>query len=428
MPSVPERAGFNLSVALTMLDVLHDLQMERGAGVVSVSELFALMQKQIPSLQREELDFCIDTLKTRRDIHYAEHFPNGDFKPQVSFNTTDLIRSLDGFEQIALTDNAQLLLRVGTLKDEWLFNDVEAERLVKAIEREQYDRIHDFCRSLNADIAQQNNELIKILDHPSASSLREKLIQDGEKIEQSLALAKENIHEAINLISSEITIESFNQWKKKNEAKFNWGNVLSELESVLQCIEAYSRNFIKFLDTLQQVRPASIQRIDFLKVMDGIASGTIANSEQILNSKLLSWLPYGIDVSVFHPAFLIGEVDFRQDESAKAIAPVFTLDKSGEKNTGRLWDFLNRNRSVLLERLKASPLRFSELIQMEGFELLENETPSDFFGIYTVPEHLPGENSNLRIVVGLTHETFNTEHDELLISGSDPVLVLEEKT
>jgi len=424
-PAVPERAGYNLSVALAVLEVLHDLQMERGAGVVSVSEVFELLSSTIPSLQRDELDFCLDTLKTRRDIHYAEHTPDGEIKPRVTFNTTDLIRVVDGYDQVSLTDNAQLLLRIGGLKDEWLFNDVEAERLVKAIEREQYDRIHDFCRGLNADIAQQNSELLKILDHPSTNALRDKLVHDGAKIEQSLSLAKINVNEAIGLLSSELVIDSFNKWRHRENAKFSWSNVLSELESVLQCLEAYSRNFVKFLDTLQQARPSPVQRIDFLLAINHISSGILSEPEMTLNALLSRVLPHGIDADIFHPGFLVGEVDFRINENVTVVPAVFSLDKTGTKNTGRLWDFLNRNRAVLMDRLKQSPLRFSELVEMTGFDLLEDETPSDFFGIYTVSDHLSGE-ASARIVVGFTREKFKTEHDGVVVSGSDPVLVLEE--
>lgn len=64
------------------------------------------------------------------------------------------------------------------------------------------------------------------------------------------------------------------------------------------------------------------------------------------------------------------------------------------------------------------------MISDVGFLLEADETPADFFGVYSAPEHLDGE--GFRIVVGITGETFDTRIVGLHFSGSDPLMFLTE--
>ena len=64
------------------------------------------------------------------------------------------------------------------------------------------------------------------------------------------------------------------------------------------------------------------------------------------------------------------------------------------------------------------------MITETGFVLEPGESPTDFFGIYTAPEHLDGE--GFRLCVGTTGNVFNTRISGIRFSGSDPLMFLME--
>jgi hypothetical protein len=69
-------------------------------------------------------------------------------------------------------------------------------------------------------------------------------------------------------------------------------------------------------------------------------------------------------------------------------------------------------------------MSFSEMIAETGFLLELGESPADFFGIYTAPEHLDGE--GIRLCVGTTGNVFNARIAGIRFSGSDPLMFLVE--
>jgi hypothetical protein len=65
------------------------------------------------------------------------------------------------------------------------------------------------------------------------------------------------------------------------------------------------------------------------------------------------------------------------------------------------------------------------MISNVGFSLEADETPADFFGVYSAPDHLDGE--GFRIVVGVTGKTFDTHIAGQRFAGSDPLMFLTEE-
>ena len=111
------------------------------------------------------------------------------------------------------------------------------------------------------------------------------------------------------------------------------------------------------------------------------------------------------------------------DEGEKHVpVSTFNLEPDRVASHSRLMDFILRNRAMVIDRLKARPTTFSEMISEVSFSLEADETPADFFGVYSAPEHLDGE--GFRIVVGITGDTFDTRIAGLHFSGSDPMMFL----
>lgn len=425
VPDIPDKAGYFLALALMMLDCLREIELERGAGAVPFSILSGMIRKRVTDACDEDIEYCIANLKKEREIHYGIEGDGGRISIGRTWDTTPLVHVVEGFSQIQLTENARLLMRVSSLRESWLYSDLDADRLNKAIERGQFGDIPNFCRAMTLDLATKNKQLSSALERPSLSDLRDLLLREGSSISDSLTKATETIKIAIELIFDERTRKAFSIWADRERPAFSLGNLQSELELVLQNVEALSRRFVTFLDTAQKVRQQGAERIRFIEIADHLVRNAHSNESSRLEAFLHRILSAGSNHSHFDPGMLVGAVDFREKEEIPAAA-AFTVDPNETSSHSRFRRFIMRNRDRIVERLKQGPVLLSEVMTMDGYDLLPEESILDLFGAYSAPDAL--EDDTTTILVGFGATLFELEHNGSLITGNDPIMVMEEKS
>jgi hypothetical protein len=431
VPDVPERAGFNLFLAMSIIESLHEIEMERGPGAVPVCDLANRLKQCIPDVSLTDIEYCIANLKKSREIHYRTRNEDGVIVDGRTWDTTPLLDAQDGFSQVQLTENARLLLRVTSLRESWLYSDVDADRLVKVIERGQFQDISGFCRSMTLDLAAKSKQLSGALERPSLSELRSLLISEGQGIASSLSDAKASITKALDLVYRDETSAAFEQWLGTASGAVMYrdgitlGNLQTDLHLVLQNVEALSRRFLEFIDQAQKVRNEGIEPIRFLDIADKlIRTGSEENIERV-ESLFAEFMPWGQNRRMFQPSMLIGEADLSAANKDEPEAMhTFALDTSAATPNSRFADFLARNKDVVLNRLSLGPASFSEIIELGGFTLEPDDSLLDFFGVYTKPGLI--EADEFSIVVGIAADTIHFSHSGYDIASNDPVMYLEQ--
>ncbi len=429
VPVIPDNAGYLLSIALMVMECLHAIELERGLGMTPIGNVYANVRERLQLATNEEIQYCIDTLSTGREIQYSIQNETGDFDVARTWDSTPLLNVAEGFQQVQLSENGRLLLRVSSLKDSWLYSDLDAEKLVKAIERGQFKDIPKFCREMTLDLATKNKKISVLLEHPSVSDLREMLIAEGQNISQSLLSAIETIKKAITLIYDERTKLAFNSLSEKDKPPFELSNLRSDLHYVQSNVESVSRNFLKFLSKGQDVRTQGAERIKFLEISDYLVLEPPTSLDEIQDAILSNMLPFKSEIGFFEPSMLIGEVSFRLESPLVDISTEFTIDPIEKSKKSTFTSFLEKNRAILLTRLKEGPMLFSEVLQLSDLALDENESAVDFFGVYATPSLLDADNDNdnENIAVGINNETTVIVHGESVLICSDPIMFIEDK-
>jgi hypothetical protein len=426
VPTIPENAGYLLSIALVILDCLHDLELENGVGMVPIGTLNAMVKERISDVADDEIQYCIDTMAKGRELQYLSKNDNDTFDLARTWDSTPLLNVADGFMQLQLSENGRLLLRVSSLKDSWLYSDLDAEKLVKAIERGQFKDVPKFCREMTLDLATKNKKISNLLEQPSISELREMLINEGDAISASLNSAIDTIKNAIALIYDERTRLSFDSLPERDKPSFDLVNLFADLRYVLSNVESVSRNFIKFLGKAQDVKNQGAERIKFLQIADDLALNPPNNVGKMLDAIFESILPFKADSEMFHPSMLMGEVNFRLDSPPENIATSFEIDHDKKSSQATFSQFLEKNKGIILERLKTGPMLFSEALELANLELAANESPIDFFGVYATPS-LMDDDSSPRIIVGLNNNITNIKYGDSVLICSDPIMFVEDK-
>ncbi len=423
VPDIPDKAGVNLHLALSIINVLHEVELERGDGYCPVGELVRLVKVSLPEASSQDIEIAVDNLRQGREIHYGFVNESGEAAYARTWDTTPLLDAQGGMSQIRLSENARLFLRVSSLHESWLYSDLDADRLVKALERGQFQDIPIFCRSMKLDLAAKSKQLTGALERPSLVEMRSMLVTEGAQIAEALNSAAIIINKAIEWVYSPIIIESFDAWAVRHKPGYHLGNLQAELDLVLQSVEALSRQFLRFLGLAQQVKNDGIQPIHFL----GIANNLVLHgSEKDIDKAetLLSvTLPAGVNLHIFQPDFLTGEADIKPPKEKEARQDkAVMIDPTKSSASSRFMDFVLRNRGVLIETLKDGPLRFSKMMEITGFQLEPDETALDFFGLYATPNMVSSKAET--IIVGFTGEDARFFHDGYDVLSSDPFIAL----
>lgn len=429
-PDVPNTAGENLFLALEVIESLHEIELDRGAGFVPISELFNRLRDRVPLLSPEDLEFCIANLKQGREIRYRARGDAGEIVDGRTWETTPLLDAQDGVSQVQLTENARLLLRITSLRESWLYSDVDADRLIKVIERRQFHDLPRFCRAMTLDIASKSKQLSGAMERPALTELRSLLLREGEGISRSLKEAKETISAAMALIYLKDTEKAFGHWMATPEGVrmttegITLDNLQADLQLVLQNVEALSRRFLSFIEQAQKVRNEGAEPLPFLEMANRVILKGSDDEIARIDSLFAGFLPWGREQRIFHPSMLIDATDLsasNKDEDAALHS--FKLDPNDATARSRFAEFLSRNRDLIVGRLATGPVSFSEIVGMTGFALDPEDSLLDFFGVYTNPGLLDDENA--RIVVGLTDEIVSFSTPDYTITGNDPVMYLE---
>lgn len=429
-PNVPETAGANLFLALSVIESLHEIEMDRGFGSVPVSELTNRLRQRVPGVTSEDVEFCIANLKQPREIHYRTRDDAGGIVDGRTWDTTPLLESQDGLQQVQLTENARLLLRVTSLRESWLYSDLDADRLVKVIQREQFHDLPRFCRAMTLDVASKSKQLSGAMERPALTELRSLLLREGEGISRSLKEAKDTISTAMSLIYRDDTERAFERWLDTPEGTrmvregITLDNLQADLQLVLQNVEALSRRFVSFIEQAQRVRNEGAEPLPFLETANRLIFKGSPDEIERVESLFAGFLPWGREHRLFHPSMLIDATDLSaSNKDEDAALHTFTLDPDAATPRSRFAEFLSRNRDVIVGRLSAGPASFSEIVTMTGFALEPDDSLLDLFGVYTNPGLLDDEDA--RIVVGLTDETVSFSTPDYVITGNDPVMHLE---
>jgi len=252
VPEIHDRAGFNLHLALLVINTLHDIELDRGDGYCPMVELTQRVIERFPDSAPQDIRLAVENLGQGREIHYGQTSCEGETIYARTWETTPLIEMQGNGSQVRLSENARLFLRVSSLRGSWLYSDIDADRIIKAFERGQFQDISTFSRSMTLD-------------------------------------------PVIN--------ESFDAWAMRHQPGYHLGNLQAELDLILQSVEALSRQFLRFLRLAQQVKNDGVQPIHFLGIANNLvlhgSENDIAKAEAVMSSILPAGVSLQSDTQLF---------------------------------------------------------------------------------------------------------------------------------
>lgn len=424
IPEVPETAAHNLHLALSLITALGQWELEQGQALVSLKQLRQLASEDMHSVDETALENCVLSLSRPREIRFGVKTSEGITVASTS-DTTPLLIFDGSLRQVGLTDNARMFIRVAELKNSWLYNDLDAQRLLAALERRQFADIPRFCREMLRDLAAKARQIADVSERPAYTDLRDGLIRDGATISAALRDATCLVDKAIRYLFSPPVVDAFDLWKASNGISYDLSNLQAEIERVLQATESLSRRFVRFLTDAQKAQTVRSPSVGFLELVNSLHLRADGFLEQ-LESATADFVPWTSGLSFFSPDLIAGEINLSKLYAQSLPAPPklsFRQTDQVDDHAEQVHEFLVRNAGLILRSLKAGPKPLEDLLQLEGLVYEGAEGLADFAGVYSYPEVFEVGEQSIRIV----HQDELIEvssHNSVLVT-SNPILSLE---
>lgn len=432
VPDVPENAANYMGIALLVLNALRVTEIERGFSYTSVEEIHTIVCQQVSSIDRDDLDFVLESLSKEREVCFATPNQNSKFDYGNTRQKTNLVIFAESHAQVKLTENGRLFLRVCDDERSWLYDDSDAAKIVTAFEHFKFYDVPSLCHSLGLELALKGQMLTDYIERPTRKEQCDILIADAKSISQNLRNAKETVQKAMDIAFSERTFTAFEEWSAQAEPAFELGNLQAELETLLRIIESVTRRFVEFLDVAQKHRDVIATNYSFLQIADNLVFNHPPASSDHLQILMSSIIHPQMNLPWFHPAGIPGTVDFysiMDSKKVKAEKRSFDLDTDSSPTVQRFSGFIKRYKRQILTMLSKGPVSFSEFLASSEFDLLPGEALTDFLGAYTSPDMLDPEDdrSGSKIIVGFTGQEFIQRDNNKTFIASDPIIYLEDR-
>lgn len=140
-PELGADAGFYLTVGIHIIAALHQRALKGSSGPVPIAKLHEEIANKIVDLTRQDLEYCAVCLSTEREVCYLDERSLPLEESRSAQAPTKLLRFDRRFGQVAMTDAGRLLMRIGALHQDWIYEDKDVERIPAAIERGIFEDI-----------------------------------------------------------------------------------------------------------------------------------------------------------------------------------------------------------------------------------------------------------------------------------------------
>lgn len=424
IPEVPETAAHNLHLAISLITALGQWELEQGQALVSLKLLRQLVIEDVRFVDDTALEHCVLSLARPREIRFGVKTTEGVGVASTS-DTTPLLIFDSSLRQVGLTDNARMFIRVAELKDSWLYSDLDAQRLLAALERRQFADIPRFCREMLRDLATKARQIADVSERPAYTDLRAGLIREGATISSSLRDATELVQKAMRYLFSPPVVDAFDLWKASSGISYELSNLQAEMERVLQVTESLSRKFVRFLTDAQKAQTVRNPSIGFLELVNSLHSRADGFLEQ-LESATADFVPWAPDLTFFSPDLIAGEVNLSKLYAQSLPAPTklsFRQTDQVDDHAEQVHEFLLRNAELIVGSLKAGPKPLEDLLRLEGLVYEGAEGLADFTGVYSYPEVFEVGEQSIRVVH--QDELIEVSSDSSVLVTSNPILSLE---
>jgi len=398
--------GKYIYIAQMLLESLAERAVAGDSGYISLDSICQQLSSQSCSVEIDELRLTAKFLAQDGEFFYESD--NG-----ITNSTRKLTKLLDyqaRSDRVRLTAASRLLYRVTSNFKDWMFEDKEVEKILRAIRTREFHRIPALVESNILMFRSLNEEITRMYESPDYDELTESYLSRRHVYQETLSLSQDAARQAILMLSSDEIRADIDQFKSKiPQADLTNRRLLAHINELIAAIEALSRNFNELIKVLQKPREYRLGVIDFNTQAQNFAKSKI--SEEVLASWTNSHFGWQL------PSHIHSVIDFSGSlilPTHDDVSTVISIDFDERANLITSW--VEQNYEKLLTELKSGPKQLHVLIKSFNQESFLSEI-DDIYDLFTTSF------DEQKLVEDITVRVGNDKQHSLTLADGNKILV-----
>lgn len=412
----PETSAENarwMHISEVLIQCLMERVLNGDTGYFPLDNLHHDIRDSLPDMTAEELRMVAKFLSADSEFHFLDS--------GLPVSTRSLTRLVDHHarsDRAKLTEAGRLLYRVAGLRREWLFEDKEIEKIIRAIRNHEFTMIPDLVRNILVTFRSHSEEITRIKENASYDKLTEDYLAKREKYTETIKLSLDSLQHCMELLDLKEIQSALAMFHESSPGTLiNRRYIRTMLSELIAAVESLSRNFNSLISQIQNDKTKRLGVIDFNDVLENFYQGNVNESQltNILNDSF-GWIPQS---DWFSPLDLEEQLDLYEVEP---IDTTVSFDKQSPQQKITSW--IEQNKEFLLEQLTTGPKSLKTLLQLSNSNnLLQHiDQAFDLFSLVTTPFKLSADLS-VAFKFADQFESLNIDNYKVTLSNIELAMV-----
>lgn len=257
-------AGMFFDAGTTILEYLDATEEEAPGVYTLLSVVVKDLREDFPEFSEDDFQFVITKL--------TETYPVFFVRDGVMIKNTSLIDRAPAGKRIRLSAKGRMALALSEAAEDWIYLDLDAERIVRAINRGNFSEVEKFCIAMKQSIKSASLQVRAILEKPSTSLVKEALYTDNQLYAATVSKIQSAVSKGLSNMQSLETQELIDNWieMRPEDEGIEWA-IKNNFHTVNSLIETISRNLGDILVRAQRDGERTFSIPDFLNAADTFA-------------------------------------------------------------------------------------------------------------------------------------------------------------
>lgn len=342
-------AGVLFDLGTAILEILEAKEEETSGTYVLVEEIMASLKPDFPKCGQEDFLFVLHKMSLRYPLFFS--------REQVLLKDTALIERAPAGQRIRLSSKGRIALSLSEAAEDWLYSDLDAEKILRAIARGDFAQVLKYTLALSQTVKEASIKVIRMLELPSSELREQALYTDNKLYSETVSRIQAIVLEAAHAMKSPEITAKVDMWAAAHPEEIDVDQIIEErLALILSSIESLSRNLSEVINSAVQGGLPGVRAMPFQEAARRFAmqDQTVVAEQALFNAGF--WRPplsFGSAFDVLTP--VVGR--------AKPDRTEFSFDQNGALIKEFIRAFVELHGEDFIRRIKATPLALSEVLE-----------------------------------------------------------------
>lgn len=402
-PPSEERSGLGnglwLDIAVSLIEYLHENDIEANEGWIYLGEFVDAMQKR-HEVAEDDIQYVVSYLATpSRLCTFGTNGVEGQYKVKTTKKTALIERPRHQVaDRCRLTPVGRQALQMAKMSSNWLYTKHDAQKIKTAMLSGDFAAILPQAASIAQAVRTFSHEITRLLERPGEQEVWEMYSERAKDYTEAIKDVGNAVIDASDLFVSKEVCEKFDAWlESQKTVEVTQEAINDTLHEIMQSVTSLRRKFSDLITELASKRRNIIGNVRF----DKAALWAVFNmpAEKQIELCLSALGPWTIEVSMPSPIDLYGSMrPLLEEDNTRTL--VFNEESSQELPVA-IHEFLSKYKNDIISSLQQGSLSLSKAIE-NGWITLDGEIAlTELVGVYTSPDWMGSEGN--QIGIGFNH-------------------------